>query len=118
MATTTIVEPCESWDGMNFETTEFFAPERSFETHRIAEALETGAAKIQYSRADTAVEQISSDNHLTFGFHGQRFRLMEKAFDDLCKLFIYLCPLQKRFRSIYRPLSSSASRRSTSRSAF
>jgi len=68
------------------EFSEFFAPERYLHTKDISKALEASSAAFRYHRHEIALAQFFLDDDFTLTFNGNRFRLTEKGFEDLCKI--------------------------------
>jgi hypothetical protein len=64
---------------------EFFAPEQTLSTTSIEEAQAACETVFHYTRKEISLAQIFLEDDLTLGFNGDRYRLTEPAFDDLCR---------------------------------
>jgi hypothetical protein len=74
------------YQGIKTASPKNFAPERCVRPQTIAEALQLCNSRFHYSRPEIALKQLFLDDELTLTFHGQRYALTEKAFEDLCQL--------------------------------
>jgi DNA repair photolyase len=64
----------------------YFAPERCVRPQTIDKALQLCNSRFHYSRPEIALKQVFLDDELMLTFHGQRYALTEKAFEDICHL--------------------------------
>jgi hypothetical protein len=72
--------------GLKTTCPKYFAPEQCVRPQTIDKALQLCNSRFHYSRPEIALKQFFLDDELMLTFHGQRYALTEKAFEDLCHL--------------------------------